>query len=375
MKRYLIVILVYLVVDVALASLFFERYTQNFAEMGQTSGKTYNFSEQAPSGWFSNRDTYAVTDGGDNRGGLLVFINDKSVVPFLGAKSSNSAYTVTFGLSLHTTPGDKDVQISFIGSQWRFSGTNFSNTSLNCFYCFCNWSECDTTCVIQSDSGWTMLENSTVLSYINEGPEPTKIDGNNGKKFSATISFPSNQTLFLMWRTRKTTGDANAFGISHLTVDVVQAIPNNESTTNILILVGVLSIGFLAVLATVGLLCFLRRRNANIIHDDEGPDINTNYDDNTNFDGENERDPFLSPLASRELPFPTISSGTFGNWLANSRPTQPDADFDDIDNNENYVEDDTKDGNNNSAIEDNSISNHNQGNHTCTCSTCKVHGM
>jgi hypothetical protein len=189
-------------------------YQQDFSSIPGVNG-TYSFTSNKLPELFSNQATYSVTYESDARGGLYVLGQPSSQV--LVARATSDIPKVIFGIAVQSSvSGIKNVNISFFGAQVRFGGHNNSDSSLDAFFCLC--SRCDIACSYENENEWVHLPGISIGTYVTERPGPEALSLSLGRTFSTSLTWKNFTTLNFMWKTTKTSGSTNSFGLTDIVV-------------------------------------------------------------------------------------------------------------------------------------------------------------
>jgi hypothetical protein len=185
------------------------KYSQDFNTLpgaGSPIGSSLPFSQGVTlPGWWSNQDTYIVSDGSSNVGALYNFGDGQDRA--MGAVTSLKKKMVNFGVSLVCDVAVNDVTITFSGQQWREGGP-FNETSQLAFdysvmtssqYNAGGWGRNGDTTL------WQYVAELSVFGNVSDKAGPVRISNT----YKATLKTPNmgpGKVLQLRWTSRNHDG-------------------------------------------------------------------------------------------------------------------------------------------------------------------------
>lgn len=191
-------------------------YTQNFDILLNSSSNNSWSDDSTIVGWYSSRTTYNAGTGSSNTGALYSFGAASSPERALGGVASGSTGTIFWGIRLVNDTSNiiSDLDISFVGEQWRNGGNTGSHT-LDFQY---------QIGAIGINSGtWTDFD---LLDFTSPtvGSTASALDGNaaaNQTNLSATITglnLAPGQEIWLRWSDTDNSGSDHGLAIDDLSV-------------------------------------------------------------------------------------------------------------------------------------------------------------
>jgi hypothetical protein len=219
-------------------------YTQNFDNLGSTSGTIYNFSTtptpaatDLPNGWYAVEDgsnantTYrGWTNNNSPTGDTYSFGTPGESDRALGVNASSNMFPVRFGAQFTIASGSPNIAsflLGYTGEQW-FRGSTTAVDKLTFEYS-------TTATSLTTASGWTAF---TGLDYTsnNTGTANTPLDGNDSTNSSVisnqriTLANPlsAGNTFWIRWSAVNVSGTDNGMGVDNFSI-VAEPVP--EPTT------------------------------------------------------------------------------------------------------------------------------------------------
>jgi hypothetical protein len=219
-------------------------YTQNFDSLANSGTGNPWSDDSTITGWYFNRQfnnipqTYNAGTGSSNAGALYSFGAISDSERALGSVASGSTGTILWGISLvnDTSEVISDLDISFVGEQWR-NGGNTASQTLDFQY---------QIGAIGINSGtWTDFDSLDFTSPT-VGSTASALDGNaaaNQTNISATLTglnLAPGEEIWLRWQDLNDAGNDHALAIDDFsvtadgepptgTIVTIQAIDSNAA--------------------------------------------------------------------------------------------------------------------------------------------------
>lgn len=210
-------------------------YSQNFDSLASSGTNLVWNNDSTIPGWYTNKITYNSGDGFSNAGSLYSFgISSTASDRALGSIGSGTSGTIYYGLRLvnSTNAPIEQLNISYIGEQWRNAGSNTATPSLAQKINF----QYQIGATNLTTGNWSNLTALDFTSPVFGTTTPGKLNGNiseNRTALSATLSSLSlapGQEIWLRWEDIDNASFDHGLAIDDLAIATVTPQPDLSIT-------------------------------------------------------------------------------------------------------------------------------------------------
>jgi hypothetical protein len=219
-----------------------QTFTENFDSLISSGSATW-IDNSTITGWYAQRTgtgtTIVANDGSSNAGALYSYGGTGTTDRALGSVGSQTVGSIAWGVQILNNTGVTMTidTISYVGEQWRYSGTAAAQTVT---FWYRTSSSIITSLDPGSDSGWTALTSLDFTSPIISGTAGA-LNGNlpaNQVSLSANnlaINLAAGEYIMFRWRDIDHPGSDHGLAIDNFSLT---AAPIPEPSTYVLIALG-----------------------------------------------------------------------------------------------------------------------------------------
>lgn len=200
-------------------------YEQNFDTLAATGSGVAWSDGVTLTGWYSNRSAYSAGTGSASTGNLYSYGVAGESERALGSLATSTVNPVQFGLRLRNETGASisELDVSYVGEQWRVGGASAVNNTLTLAY--------KVAAVALAESGYTDLPGLSFDTPLDAGTAGAVNGNQSAQRVVLTgkitgLGWGAGEELWLRWTDTDNSSSDHGLAIDDLRLDLeVSPVP------------------------------------------------------------------------------------------------------------------------------------------------------